>query len=244
MVFLENQSDVHYVMPVRVMNEEAAFYHKQWRQMAGKHKKAKDLRGMEYLSGFSKKDRLKPVITIVIYWGKTPWNGPRRLKEILDLDAYPLELQPFIADYPIYLLEVRKFEKLENFTTDIRYVFGFLQREQNKKSLAEYVEANRESFRELSEEAYDLLTVQSNTKELKRKKNEFETETGGYDMCKAIRDMVEDGRMEGRMEGRDATLLLITRMTADNRLEDVPRLAKDKVFLDEMLKKYMMDEKL
>ena len=65
---------------------------------------------------------------------------------------------------------------------------------------------------------------------------------------KAIKDMVEDGRMEGKLEGkiegRDSTLLLITRMTEDNRLEDVPRLANDKDFLDEMSKKYMMDEKL
>lgn len=76
-ILLENQSDVHYAMPVRIMNEEGSYYHKQWRERAYRHRQDKDLRGAEYLSGFGKGERLLPVITLVVYWGKQAWDGPK-----------------------------------------------------------------------------------------------------------------------------------------------------------------------
>ena len=84
-VCLQNQSDVHYAMPVRVMNEEAARYHEEWKALSEQCKdKAKS--GPEYISGFTKEDKLTPVITIVVYWGKEPWDGPRHLKEMLEMN--------------------------------------------------------------------------------------------------------------------------------------------------------------
>lgn len=87
-VVLEDQTDIHYAMPVRMMNPEAIGYHKQWRQAAEKHREKKDLRGAEYLSGFAKEETLKPFLPIVVYFGKEEWNGPRCLKDMININFH------------------------------------------------------------------------------------------------------------------------------------------------------------
>lgn len=200
-VALENQTDIHYAMPVRVMNLESTNYHRQWRRTAKHHQEKGDLSGAQYLSGFSKEDKLIPTITIIVYFGKEPWDGPTSLKEMMDMNDYPAELKNFIEDYHIHLLEVRKFECLEHFHTDLKYVFGFLQNEKNKDELKQYVHANSHEFENLCEDAYDMISVMSHSAELLEYKQQGMNNKGGTNMCQAILEMIEDGRQEGRQEG-------------------------------------------
>ncbi len=216
---VESQTDIHYAMPVRVMNLESANYHKQWTKLKKHHREAKDLTGAEFLSGYGKEDKLIPTITIVIYWGKKPWDGPKCLKDMMDMEAYPTELQGMIADYPIHVLEVRKLGDLEVFHTDVQYVFGFLQHEGSKEELAAYLEEHEEGFRNLSEDAYDMISVMTHSKELQGY-SETGKERGGKDMCQAIKDMIEDGRTEGR-EGTIFSLLKKALITVEIAAEEL-----------------------
>lgn len=201
-VVLENQTDIHYAMPVRMMNLEAMGYHSQWRQAAKAHAKGKDLRGVEYLSGFAKGEKMEPVLPIVLYFGKEAWDGPRNLRDMIDLEGYPQELCEFITDYPMHLIEVRRYEEYENFRTDLREVFGFLQRAEDKDGLREYLEANEEKFENLSTDAYDMISVMGHSKELQEIREKYHKEKGGRsNMCQAIKDMIEDGRQEGMQIG-------------------------------------------
>ncbi|MBE5883509.1 MAG: transposase [Lachnospiraceae bacterium] len=199
LIALENQSDIHYAMPVRVMNAESIQYHKQWRVTAKHHRKVKDLKGAEFLSGFSKEDKLVPMITIVIYFGKEPWDGPTSLKQMMDLASYPPEFGEMVEDFRIHLLEVRKYERLEEFCTDIQYVFGFLQHEKSKGELATYINEHSEIFENLNEDAYDMISAITHSEELFNLKSAEKME-GGFDMCQAIKEMIEDGRLEGKLE--------------------------------------------
>ena len=79
---IENQRDIHYAMPVRIFNYDSAQYKEQWDEIKKRHRIRKDLQGAEFLSGFSKKDRLVPVITVVVYFGKEPWDGARDLFDL------------------------------------------------------------------------------------------------------------------------------------------------------------------
>jgi hypothetical protein len=195
-VFLENQTDIHYAMPVRVMNEESMYYHEQWRTTAKKHEMDKDIKGAEFISGFARNDKLLPVITIVVYWGKNPWDGPRCLKEMIDVEGCPLELQKLIVDHPIHLMEVRKYKELDHFRTGIQYVFGFLQRDKNKTKLKEYIKENAEVFSHLTTDTYDMISVMSKSGKLIKNKKNYEKE-GECDMCQAIDEIYEDGVEEG-----------------------------------------------
>ncbi len=199
-VALESQTDIHYAMPIRVMNWESANYHRQWRMLKKRHREKGDLVGAEFLSGYAKDDKIVPAITIVVYFGREPWDGPTCLTEMMNLEEYPLELRNMVADYPIHLLEVRKYKNIENFHTDLQYVFGFLQNEERKEELASYLNKNEEVFQNLSEDAYDIISVMSHSTELQDIREEYKTE-GGNDMCRAIKDMIEDGRQEGLQEG-------------------------------------------
>ncbi len=98
---MEEQTDIHYAMPVRVMDAEAAIYQKQWKKKQAEHKKKKDLEGAEFLSGFAKEDKLIPTLTLVLYFGPNPWDGPKNLKDMMLLDGLPECVRDMIVDYPI-----------------------------------------------------------------------------------------------------------------------------------------------
>ncbi len=203
-VTIEEQTDIHYAMPLRVMVEESANYHEQWSAIKAKHRENADLKGTEYLSGFSKEDRLTPVYTIVMYFGSKPWDGPRCLKDILDLKGMPEEIIDVVADYPLHILDVRRYENYELFQTDLRLVFGFLQRERDKKALGAFIEQNREAFSKLAEDTYDMIGQFSNDKELVKRKDMFKKKEGAeVDMCQALEDMRADSREEGKLIGQE-----------------------------------------
>ena len=81
---VENQTDIHYAMPVRNMIYDALQYGKQVSDIAAENRKTgKKRSGGEYLSGFYKEDKLTPVITLVIHFGTELWDGPESLHEML-----------------------------------------------------------------------------------------------------------------------------------------------------------------
>ena len=75
---IENQSEVHYLMPLRTMSYDVAEYEKQAYLTRPTAKENKTLTSAEFLSGFRKTDRLHPCITLVLFWGDK-WDGPTNL---------------------------------------------------------------------------------------------------------------------------------------------------------------------
>ena len=116
---IEDQEEVHYLMPLRSMAYDAAEYERQAELIRKKVRKEKGLSRAEWLSGFKKESRIYPCITLVLFFGDT-WDGSRDLHGILDFTDIPLELKEFINNYPIHLLEVRKLENTDVFKTDLK----------------------------------------------------------------------------------------------------------------------------
>jgi len=52
----------------------------------------------EFLSGLQKSDRLHPVISLCIYYGKEDWDGPFNLVDMLIMPEY---LKPLVSDYRV-----------------------------------------------------------------------------------------------------------------------------------------------
>ena len=64
---IENQSYIHYAAPVKDMLYDAMNYTRQAERISSAHRKRKDMAtSSEFLSGFNKDDRLRPVITLMI----------------------------------------------------------------------------------------------------------------------------------------------------------------------------------
>ena len=192
---IEEQSDIHYAMPLKVLNGDTALYDKQWKGIHREHQRKKDLSGAEYISGFGREDRLVPVLSVVLYFGEQKWDGPLCLKEMMDLSTLPEEVREKIADYPVHLIDVRRYPHAERFRTDLKLVFGFLQRASEPEELTEFIEENTKEFSSLTEDAYDMIASMSKTGELKELKKDVGQED--YNMCKAIDMMVAESREKG-----------------------------------------------
>jgi len=67
------------------------------------------------------------------------------------------------------------------------------------ENLMEMVESDS-TYHELADDAFDVISAFTNTVELTNKQK-FHVKENKYDMCKAIKELIEDGRMEGRTQG-------------------------------------------
>ena len=132
---VENQTNIHYAMPVRAMVYDALQYDKQVKRIAQQHRQDKGAKPTrdEFLSGFTKRDTLIPVITIVIYFGTQKWDAPLSIHEMFD-QTYDEHMMSFVQDYKINLIEpvALSDEDLARFTTD----FGCVMELQSKIDFA------------------------------------------------------------------------------------------------------------
>ncbi len=195
---IENQEEVHYLMPLRVRDYDVSEYERQAVAICKELQEQKGLTAGEFLSGFKKTSKLVPCVTFVLYYGKE-WDGSRDLHGLFDFSGLPAKLIKYVSNYPIHLIEVRKFENTDVFKTDLKLVFDFIRYSEDKKRLQRLVEENEE-YRNLEEDAYEMMVVHTNSEQFISMKD-YIKEGGKADMCKALEDMRIEERAEGRMEG-------------------------------------------
>lgn len=196
LIGIENQDVVDYGFPFRNMHYDVLQYQKQMTKISKEVQASEEqLTIGEFLYHFRKNDKLHPVVTFVLYSGKEPWDGPKCLHDMLDFSEIPDMLKSMIADYQVNIIDIRRLESTDMFKTDVRYVFDFIRYADDKKQLLDLVEHNG-YYRQMDEEAFDLVTRYTNSKELVSVKN-YQINGGKADMCKAIRDLMDDSREEG-----------------------------------------------
>ncbi len=238
---IENQSEVHYLMPVRMMDYDVAEYKRQTAEAAREVRKQKDISTAEFLSGFSKYGRLKPCVTLVIYYGEK-WDGSRDLHSLLDFTGIPGELKKYVANYPVNLICVRELENTDVFKSDLKLVFDFIRYSDDKAKLKKLVESN-EAYKQMDEDAYDMVALYAKADELIGKK-EYSREGDKVNMCKALEDMkLEErtlGHAEGNKNGEQTILKLVSMMFgAGESPETIKRISEDEGFLEAMRSKYL-----
>lgn len=202
---IENQNEVDYLMPLRVMAYDLGEYQKQASAEKQNIRKRKGTSKSEFLSGFGKDSLLKPCITIVIYYGKK-WDGARSLLDVLDFTDIPENLKHMTGNYKINLLEIRKIADTSVFKTDLKQVFDFMKYAEDKCRLKKLVTEDA-AYRAIDEEAFDVLANFTKAKELLQVKEYYE-EGGKIDMCQALTEMLADERQEGMREGGIQALIL------------------------------------
>ena len=192
------------------MHYDVSHYQKQASEIRKEvRNNTKGLSAGEYLYGFKKNSKLNPLITFVLYAGKEPWNGPICLHDMIDFTGIPTTLKSMISDYKINVIDIRQFEHTEVFKTDVKQVFDFIKYADDKDKLLALVEGD-EYYRKMDDEAFDVVTKYTNSKELVQVK-EYSAGGGKRDMCKAIRDLMDDSREEGR----DMTLVEMAKNLLD-----------------------------
>lgn len=200
LIGLEHQDQVHYAMPVRIMLEDAALYDEQLRKIQRLHRRRKDLKGAEFLGQFAKSDRLVPVFTIVLYYGEEPWDGAVDLYGLLDCAMIPAELKGMLNNYRIHILDVRRFPDSGLFQTDLQFVFEYIRHSHDKEAMLRYTDEHHKIFEALEEDTFDVIAALSGAEELMQVK-EGCLEGGKVNMCRALTELIHNGRMQGLKEG-------------------------------------------
>lgn len=193
---IENQTDIHYAMPVRNAVYDALQYGRQVADIAKKHRRedasSKAHSRGEYLSGFYKDDRLTPVITLVLHFGANEWNGPLSLHEMMNVKNR--ELLRFVQDYQVHLIDParRSEEELAKFSTSLREVMGYIKYSKDKKKLSEFLKENPRMLIEAN--AARVIKAVTNTP------LDIPEDAEVVDMCKAVEDMMNESKTKGAVE--------------------------------------------
>ena len=211
---IENQTGINYAMPVRVMLYDSLQYMSQTENAGHKKEISKNktrLSSDEYISGFRKDDKVLPVITLVVYFGNKPWDGPKSLHQMIDADD---GLKEYIDDYKLKLLEpaLMSDDEIGKFRSDLKSVFYFIKYSENKEKLQEIIEGNSE-FHRLKRSTAEMIN------EVTGSKIDMSEEGDEIDMCTAIREMREESRALGIEEG-------IEKGRNEGRIEGIKEIAK------------------
>ena len=201
---IENQTDIHYAMPVRNMIYDALSYGEQVseKEKHNRDNKLTDFNG-QYLSGFLKSDKLLPVITLAVYFGPDKWDGPLTLHEMLDTsDDVVLK---YTQNYRINLIEPALIdeEELKMFSSDLGRVLEIIKYSEDSARFKEYVLGKEELI--LSKEAGNVIENVTTIKipdKLKDGKKEI-------DMCLALREIIEEENIKiiKKMEEEKAAII-------------------------------------
>ena len=201
---IENQSDLHLLMPLRQLLYDALRYENQRSEIARRHKKAKDLTGLEYLSGFSDQDRLPPILSIVVYWGTEPWTAPLSLHELLDIREELMEYKDKINDYRISLLDVGRMENLQDYHGELKALLGFVRYQKDDEQLEQFVRQNQALFSKISMETVQAMAVLGNAGNLKNyihPDSDKEESIMYADVNEALQKMMDKKWNEGHISG-------------------------------------------
>ena len=204
---LENQEDIDYAEAVRHMIYDAYSYNRQLIDIWKKHEQEEASTGKQWkkFRGFDPSDRLIPVVTVCLYYGKEPWDAPLDLIDLIDFSGFEEQEQmiwrSLVQNYRIHVLDIRRMEEavIEGMSSDMKHLFGLLKRTEDKQKMKDYLHTHDTEIRNMQPDLFQAFISIAGVSDLK-KYMKVEKE-GEIDMCKAIYDMVEDGRKEGIKEG-------------------------------------------
>ncbi|MBQ1926814.1 MAG: hypothetical protein II180_11935 [Proteobacteria bacterium] len=195
---IENQSAIHYAMPLRNMIYDALSLLARVRQKSARHLALKDLkRPDEFLSRFAKTDHIDPVFTLTVYYGHVPWDGPFSLHDMI---RFPDEkLKRFVPDYFINLVVPAKLgdEMLARLNTELSEVFWCIRLAGNKEAFDAYI-INHSKFKEMSYEAVQMINACTHANIPVKQDGEK------VNMCQAIIDLKKEAYDNGFQKGEES----------------------------------------
>ena len=194
---IENQSEIHYAMPVRNMLYDAIQYVAQIEDTACSHKMGEKMpeTRAEFLSGFYKTDKILPVVTLTLYFGADEWTAPRDLHSMLSANEDVLK---FVDNYHLHLIAPAEIadNDFAKFHTELSLALKYVKYSKDKKRLREMITEDT-AFKSVSRKTADLVNVITNSN------LHYDNGEENVNMCEAIEGIRNDARAEGRAEGRE-----------------------------------------
>lgn len=218
----ENQKKVHYAMPVRMMLYDGLSYHDQIRNQWKQRSPQEKLMAEEYLSGFRKRDKIYPVISIVFYYGQKKWDGSQDLYGMFQQSELFREqefLKAYVPNYKLNLIDVGNVEDVKKFQTDLQVIFGMLKYREEVGKMKSYIKEHEEYFQQVDVETFRAIGELLHARKQMKTMIPMLAGERRVDMCKALDDLYNDGVNQGMERGIQQTVV--------NMLKD--KLSLDKI---------------
>ena len=197
---LEIQDKTHYAMPLRTMTYDALGYIKEYNDIKKHHKLNKDSFSSheEFLSGINKSDRFHPIITLVLYYGESLWDGPTCLSDMMI--SMPDNIKAYFSDYKLNLVQILDSDKYTFYNEDVRDVFNIIRNIYNDDFDSIYREYES---RNVDIDVMELICNITSVPKLMDLCTD--TEQGGtVNMCEAIKRFQAECESKGMKEGIDS----------------------------------------
>ena len=203
---VEEQTAGHLAMPARCALYDAMAYAAQIRGIAAVNRREgmADATPEELLSGMREVDRLRPVVTLVLYLGTGDWKWPETLHALVgEADERVMALVP---DYRVNLVAPARMSdnELDAFDTELGLALKYVKHSRDKSDLGRMVKGDTR-YRSVGADTASFVNAVTGSR------LRLESADGRVDMCKAIDDMRAEserkGRREGEREGERRTLL-------------------------------------
>lgn len=197
---LEIQDKTHYAMPLRTMTYDALGYIKEYNDIKKHHKLNKDSFSSheEFLSGINKSDRFHPIITIVLYYGESLWDGPTCLSDMMI--SMPDNIKAYFSDYKLNLVQILDSDKYTFYNEDVRDVFNIIRNIYNDDFDSIYREYES---RNVDIDVMELICNITSVPKLMDLCTD--TEQGGtVNMCEAMKRFQAECESKGMKEGIDS----------------------------------------
>ena len=174
---IENQTSIDKLMPFRVMLYDALTYDHQIH--VAKEKK-------------DDKIKLKPVITLVIYYGNRKRNDKLDIISNLDIDS---RLKEYVSNYNIRVLSIKELtnEEISKYTKDIRQLFKYIKLSNNKEEISTILKDK--DFETVKNEIVDCINVLTNSN------ISYKEGDDSVNMCKGLDELLKEKKQEGMFEG-------------------------------------------
>ena len=196
---VEDQNRVHYAMPLRTMIYDAMGYlkeyqgltrlRKQQRSQKVGNKSSTETRD-EFLSGIRKSDRLHAQISIVLYCGDHPWDGPFSLRDMME--ELPPSASAAFCNYEMNLIQILDSGNYIFHNKDVQTLF-----EGSAALMRGDFDFIYQNFRQgISSELATIIALITGS-ELLRQQTEKEATV---DMCKALEDFEKNAAEKGAWE--------------------------------------------
>ena len=191
---LENQSKIHYAMPLRHMIGDAFSYLKEYQEVAARNRRDGNFKSSdEFLSNLKKTDRLHAVVSLCVYYGEEAWDGPLCLTDMLEV---PAVLRPLVSDYRMNLFQLRTSENFDFHDSDVCTVF-----EISRFFYEKDYEAIRTRYKEAAIETELSLVIGAITRSQKMIDTALEsTEKGGEINMRDVLDEMLEALCEDRCQ--------------------------------------------
>ena len=202
---IENQSGVSNIMPVRDMGYLYTNYNEQVKRI----RREDEEQGIHHITeGIRKEQKLIPVVSLILYYGQEPWDGPEKLSDMLAIpEAWKEKLGSLIEDHSVRIVHLAAQDKKTRgmYRSDFRHIVDYLACAVDREESQRYIyDENRKICH--PEEYLDMMAAFSNdTRFAKIKENVLKRRKKGEErmtMYSIAEELENIGRQKGKKEGK------------------------------------------